>query len=162
LRECCDKGDAQVLPYLSIFAACLASVSISGYTAALLIALLQTPPRFRTKRPLGAYCGLALRMYSSGEYRFVAGQLKRSQKVLAVRGLNRNHNHDLKNIFKGAATRAASTVGPFQDFYQACVARGVKPPVARLTLARQIAATTLLVWKKGVRFDAEHLKQQAA
>ena len=30
------------------------------------------------------------------------------------------------------------------------------------TLARQIAAITLLVWKKGVRFDAEHLKQQAA
>ena len=33
---------------------------------------------------------------------------------------------------------------------------------ARLTLARKIAAITLLVWKKGVRFDAEHLKQQAA
>ena len=30
------------------------------------------------------------------------------------------------------------------------------------TLARKIAAITLLVWKKGVRFDAEHLKQQAA
>jgi hypothetical protein len=34
--------------------------------------------------------------------------------------------------------------------------------MARLTLARKIAAITLLVWKKGVRFDAEHLKQQAA
>ena len=130
--------------------------------AALLIALMQTPNRFRTKRQLWAYCGLALRTYTSGEYRFVGGQLKRSKKVLAVRGLNINHNHDLKNIFKGAATRAASTVGPFQDFYQACVARGVKPHLARLTLARKIAATTLLVWKKGVRFDAEHLKQQAA
>jgi hypothetical protein len=31
---------------------------------------------------------LALRTYTSGEYRFVAGQLKRSKKVLAVRGLN--------------------------------------------------------------------------
>jgi transposase len=136
--------------------------SIGPIRAVLLIALMQTPHRFRTKRQLWAYCGLALRTYTSGEYRFVAGQLKRSKKVLAVRGLNRNHNHDLKNIFKGAATRAASTVGPFQDFYQACVARGVKPHLARLTLARKIAATTLLVWKKGVRFDAEHLKQQAA
>ncbi len=136
--------------------------SIGPIRAALLIALMQTPNRFRTKRQLWAYCGLALRTYTSGEYRFVAGQLKRSKKVLAVRGLNRNHNHDLKNIFKGAATRAASTVGPFQDFYQACVARGVKPHLARLTLARKIAATTLFVWKKGVRFDAEHLKQQAA
>jgi transposase len=83
--------------------------------------------RFRTKRQLWAYCGLALRTYTSGEYRFVAGQLKRSKKVLAVRGLNINHNHDLKNIFKGAATRAAATAGPLQDCYQACVARGVKP-----------------------------------
>jgi hypothetical protein len=38
----------------------------------------------------------------------------------------------------------------------------LKPHMARLTLARKIAAITLLVWKKGVRFDAEHLKQQAA
>jgi transposase len=136
--------------------------SIGPIRAALLIALMQTPNRFRTKRQLWAYCGLALRTYTSGEYRFVGGQLKRSKKVLAVRGLNINHNHDLKNIFKGAATRAASTAGPFQRFYEACVARGVKPHLARLTLARKIAAITLLVWKKGVRFDAEHLKQQAA
>jgi hypothetical protein len=105
---------------------------------------------------------LALRTYTSGEYRFVGGQLKRSKKVLAVRGLNINHNHDLKNIFKGAATRAAAATGPFQDFYQATVARGMKPHLARLTLARKIASITLLVWKKGARFDAEHLKQQAA
>ena len=90
------------------------------------------------------------------------GQIKRSKKLLAIRGLNQNHNHDLKNIFKGAATRAAAVAGPFQDFYVSLVAKGLKPPMARLTLARKIAAITLLVWKKGVRFDAEHLKQQAA
>jgi transposase len=136
--------------------------AIGPIRAALLIALMQTPHRFQTKRQLWAYSGLALKTYTSGEYRFVAGQLKRSKKVLAIRGLNINHNHDLKNIFKGAATRAAVTPGPFQDFYQACVARGMKASMARLTLARKIAAITLLVWKKGVHFDAEHLKQQAA
>src|SRR5260221_14741624 len=123
----------------------------------LLVALTHTRNPFRPKRQLWAYCGLALSTYTSGEYRFVGGQLQRSKKVLAVRGLNINHNHDLKNIFKGAATRAAAVAGPFQDFYQACVARGMKPHLARLTLARKIAAITLLVWKKGVRFDAEHL-----
>src|ERR1700735_232775 len=65
-----------------------------------------------------------------------------------IRGLNKDHNHDLKNIFKGAATRAAATVGPFQKFYEARLASGMKPPMARLTLARKIAAITLLVWKK--------------
>jgi hypothetical protein len=33
--------------------------------------------------------------------------------------------------------------------------------MARLTLARKIAAITLILWKKGVRFDAQYLKQAA-
>jgi len=136
--------------------------SIGPIRAALLVALIQTPHRFRTKRQLWAYSGLALKTYTSGEYRYVAGQLRRTKRPASIRGLNANHNHALKNIFKGAATRAAAVAGPFQDFYAALVARGMKPSMARLTLARKIAAITLLVWKKGVRFDAEHLKQQAA
>src|ERR1700692_140658 len=136
--------------------------SIGPIRAVLLIALMQTPHRFRTKRQLWAYCGLALKTSTSGEYRIVEGQLKRSKKFLAIRGLNANHNHDLKNIFKGAATRAAAVPGPFQEFHAGLVARGMKPTMARLTLARKIAAITLIVWKKGVRFDAEYLKQQAA
>jgi transposase len=136
--------------------------SIGPIRAVLLIALMQTPHRFRTKRQLWAYCGLALKTSTSGEYRIVEGQLKRSRKFLAIRGLNANHNHDLKNIFKGAATRAAAVPGPFQEFHAALVTKGMKPTMARLTLARKIAAITLIVWKKGVRFDAEYLKQQAA
>ena len=136
--------------------------SIGPIRAVLLIALMQTPHRFRTKRQLWAYSGLALKTSTSGEYRIVEGRLKRSRKFLAIRGLNANHNHDLKNIFKGAATRAAAVPGPFQEFHAGLVARGMKPTMARLTLARKIAAITLLVWKKGVRFDAEYLKQQAA
>jgi transposase len=136
--------------------------SIGPVRAALLVALIQTPHRFRTKRQLWSFSGLALKTYASGEYRFVGGQLQRSKKLLAIRGLNANHNHDLKNIFKGAATRAAVVSGPFQQFYATLLAGGMKPSMARLTLARKIAAITLLVWKKGVRFDAQHLKQQAA
>jgi hypothetical protein len=34
--------------------------------------------------------------------------------------------------------------------------------MARLTLARKIAAITLVVWKRGVRFDAKYLKPQTA
>ncbi len=42
--------------------------SIGPIRAALLIALMQTPHRFRTKRQLWAYSGLALETYTSGEY----------------------------------------------------------------------------------------------
>jgi hypothetical protein len=52
--------------------------------------------------------------------------------------------------------------GPFQDFYQASLAKGIKPTMARLTLARKMAAITLTLWKKGENFDAEKLKSRAA
>ena len=135
---------------------------IGPVRAAQLTALIQTPHRFRTKRQLWTYSGLGLETHDSAQYRYVEGQLRRSKKPQQLRGLNQDHNHDLKNIFKGAATRAAAVPGPFQPFYAALVDRGMKPAMARLTLARKIAAITLVVWKKGVRFDAEHLKQQAA
>ena len=130
--------------------------------AALLVALLQTPDRFRTKRQLWAYSGLAIETQGSGEYRYVAGQLRRSQNAVALRGLNKNHNHDLKWTFKSASVRASSATGPLHEFYESLLAKGMRPSMARLTLARKIAAITLIVWKKGARFDGEHLKPQAA
>ena len=83
--------------------------------------------------------------------KYIGMDVHTAKKAVTIRGLNKNHNHDLKNIFKGAATRAAATAGPLQNFYEARIANGMKPPMARLTLARKIAAVTLLVWKKGVR-----------
>jgi hypothetical protein len=91
----------------------------------------------------------------------VEGQLQRSKKPQQLRGLNTNHNHDLKNIFKGAAMRASTAAGPLRDFYEALLAKGRRPTMARLTLARKIAAITLIVWKKGASFDAKYLKQAA-
>jgi transposase len=136
--------------------------SIGPIRAALLIAILQTPHRFRTKRQLWSFGGLGIETYSSADHRYVDGQLRPSKRPVSLRGLNRNHNHDLKNIFKGAAIIAASKPGPFQEFYDALVAKGIRPEMARLTLARKIAAIILIVWKKGVGFDAHHLKPQTA
>ena len=130
--------------------------------SALSVALIQTPHRFRTKRQLWAYSGLALETRISGEYRYIEGQVRRSKKLLSIRGLNKDHNHDLKGLFKGAANMASVRPGPFQDFYQTLLAKGIKPTMARLTLARKIAAITLTLWKKGENFDANKLKSQAA
>jgi transposase len=134
---------------------------IGSLRAAHLVALLQTPHRFRTKRQLWSFSGLALETHDSAQYRYVQGQLQRSKKPQQLRGLNTNHNHDLKDIFKGAAMRASTCDGPLRDFYQSLLAKGMRPTMARLTLARKIAAITLIVWKKGVRFDANYLKQAA-
>ena len=129
---------------------------------AMLIALLQTPHRFRTKRQLWAYCGLALQTQVSGEYRVSDGQVQRAKKPPTLRGLNQNHNRDLKSLFKSAATRAnTSAQDPFGEFYENLLAKGMKPAMARLTLARKIAAIVLRVWKKGERFDPAQLKCQS-
>ena len=136
---------------------------IGPIRAALLIALIQTPHRFRTKRQLWTYSGLGLETHDSAQYRVVEGQLKLSKKPVTLRGLNQDHNHDLKDIFKGADTRVStSRSGPLHDFYEHLLSQGRKPTMARLTLARKIAAITLIVWKKEVRFDPSYLKSQAA
>ena len=136
--------------------------AIGPSRAAILIAVMQTPHRFRTKRHLWTYSGLGLETYDSAEYRAVQGQLERSRKRATVRGLNKDYNHDLKDIFKGAAMRASTASGPLRDFYENLLAKGRKPTMARLTLARKIAAITLIVWKKEVSFDANYLKPQQA
>jgi transposase len=136
--------------------------SIGPIRAALLVALLQTPHRFRSKRQLWAYSGFAVETHDSGEYRYVRGKLQRKRERITVRGLNDNHNKDLKNLFKGAAISASTRPGPLQDFYVALVAKGIRPTMARLTLARKIASITLTMWKKGVGFDPQQLHRQAA
>ena len=136
--------------------------SLGPIRSALAVALIQTPNRFRTKRQLWAYSGLALETRTSGEHCFVQGQLRRSKKLLSIRGLNKDHNHDLKGLFKAAAITASARPGPLQDLYQASLDKGIKPTMARLTLARKIAAITLTLWKKGEDFDAQKLKLQAA
>jgi transposase len=136
--------------------------AIGPIRSALLIALIQTPHRFRTKRQLWTYSGLALETHDSAQYRYVAGQLLHSKKPQQVRGLNPNHNHDLKNVFKGAALSASSGNGPFRGFYDSLLCKGKKPSMARLTLARKIAAITLILWKKGARFDPGQLNSQVA
>jgi transposase len=135
--------------------------SIGPIRAALLVALLQTPHRFRTKRQLWAYSGFAVETHDSGEYRYVRGKPQRNRERITVRGLNDNYNKDLKNLFKGAAISASTGPGPLHDFYVALVAKGMRPTMARLTVARKIAAISLTLWKKGVSFDPKRLQQQA-
>ena len=68
----------------------------------------------------------------------------------------------MKKVFKSAATRAGASKDPFVSFYQNLLAKGIEPQMARLTLARKIAAIVLNIWKKGERFDPAQLNQHAA
>jgi transposase len=128
---------------------------------ALLLATMQTPWRFRTKRHLWAYAGLAVVTRSSADYTIVGGQLVRRRRAPRTRGLNRNHNRILKDVFTGAATAATARPGPLQDFYHGMLARGMRAELARVTLTRKLAALTLRLWKRGERYDPRQLTRQA-
>jgi len=56
--------------------------------------------------------------------------------VQKTRGLNLNHNHTLKNIFKGAATTVVSQLekDPLHQDYQRVIAAGTKPNLAKVTI----------------------------
>jgi transposase len=128
---------------------------------AFLLATMQTPWRFRTKRQLWAYAGLAVVTRTSAEFLLVAGQPVRRSRTPLTRGLNSNHNRVLKDVFKGAATAATGHPGPLQDFYNALLARGMRAELARVTLTRKLAALTLRLWKTGAAYDPTQLTMQA-
>jgi len=97
-----------------------------------LIAAVITPHRFRTKCQFWSYCGLTA-----------------------------SHNRTLKYVFKSAAL-TASRCEPFKSWHGELLARGLRPELARVTVARRIAAITLAVWKRGEAFDAGKLIGHAA
>jgi hypothetical protein len=130
-------------------------------SVAQLLAIVGTPHRFRSKRQFWTYVGLAVVTRTTADHEVVNGVLRRSQRPVSTRGLNRNHNHALKRVFKNAASGACHS-GPFKAGYELRVAQGMAPSLARLTVARQLAATTLAVWKQGEQFNPERMKQQAA
>jgi transposase len=115
-----------------------------------LMAVVVTPHRFRKRSQFWAYCGLAIVMRSTSDWMQVPDGSWVKVKKQQTRGLNRNHNRILKDVFKGAATTVIrlNHQSPFAQGYRLQLANGTKPNLARLTLARRIAATSLAMWKR--------------
>ena len=126
-----------------------------------ILAILKTPHRFRTKRNLWPYAGLAVVTRSSADQEFVDGKLRRRKRAPITRGLNRNHNPLLKAVLKGAANAATVRPGPLRDWYEASRQRGVREELAKVSLARKIASIVLRLWKKGELWDPDKLTIQA-
>lgn len=140
----------------------LLSIPLLGpISVAEIIAVVETPFRFRSKRQFWTYSGLAVVTRTSAEYMVINGMVRRSSRPATTRGLNHNHNHLLKKVFKNAALGACSR-GPFKAAYERRVTQGMDPSLARLTVARKIAATTLTIWKHGQKFAPERMMQPAA
>jgi transposase len=124
--------------------------------AALIVATIDTPHRFRTRHQLWSYSGLAVVTHMSSEYEMKDGRVVRSRKPIATRGLNRNCNRRMKEVFIGAAT-AGSRTEPYRSYLESLKRKGIRQEMARLTLSRKIAAVALTIWKKGETFDRKKL-----
>src|SRR5512147_174957 len=119
------------------------------------VAIVATPERFRTRRQLWSYSGLGIVTESSSDWvHDRTGKLVRAHNV-QTRGLSRKRHPRLKAVFKGAATTviAQLTDDPLHTDYQRMLKSGIKPTMAKLTLARKIAATVLSMWKHQEVYD---------
>ncbi|MGH9845822.1 MAG: IS110 family transposase [Blastocatellia bacterium] len=127
---------------------------IGPLRASVLLAFVGTPHRFRTKRQFWPYCGLSVITRTSADHQIVNGTISKRHKVIATRGLNPMHVPELKQVFKDAAITAARQE-PCQSWYQARIDQGMRPEMARLSLARRLAAVTLTLWQRKEKFEAD-------
>jgi len=121
---------------------------------ALSVPVVITPHRFRTSRQLWSYAGLGLVMRSSSDWVKASSGWVRAETA-KTRGLNRCFNRTLKYVFKGAATTVITKRrdSPLGQRYLKLLEGGTKPNLAKLTLARSIAALFLSMWKHEETYD---------
>ena len=92
----------------------------------------------------------------SAEYEMQSGRVVRRRKPVATRGLNENCNRRLKSEFFSAAASGRQNE-LYRIYLDSLQQRGMRAEMARVTLARKIAALVLTLWKKGESFDLEKL-----
>jgi len=119
------------------------------------VAIVADPHRFRTRQQFWSYCGLGIVTRSSSDWVRDKGRRWVRAEVQQTRGLNRNRHPVLKTVFKGAATSVIAHMRehPLHADYQRMLQAGTKPNLAKLTLARRIAAIVLSMWKHKEVYD---------
>ena len=127
--------------------------------AATVLAIVVSPHRFRKSQHFWSYSGLGIQTTVSAEFAGGRGRWKRQHTPL-TRGL-RHGNALLKEVFKGAAETVSirmSSEHPIKRHYERLLKKGMKENLAKLTLARKLAAISLAVWKNKEEYDpTKHL-----
>lgn len=117
-------------------------LAIPGYgpiRALTFMVIVDTPFRFPRVQKLWRYGGLGLQTWQSGNPE--KGHLHPGTQ----------YNRRLKAVAKGAAERALVTESgnPFEVVYQRLLKKGVKEPLARLTVARKMLSVPWGMWRSG-------------
>ena len=129
---------------------------LGAIRVARLVATVVSPQRFRKRQQFWSYCGLGIVMRSSSDWaQSPDGRWQRAM-TKSTRGLTRSYNRMLKDVFKGAATTVTTMQRadePLWQGFQRQLLAGTKPNLAKLTLARKLAATALAMWKTQEAYD---------
>lgn len=128
---------------------------IGRVRAAIIVSIVVSPHRFRRRQHFWSYSGLGVEVVSSSDWkRTKLGSFVRKQEQ-QHRGLAHG-NTKLKCVFKGAAVTVIASMRehPLTQHYQRMIESGIREPLARLTIARRIAAATLAIWKNKEDYDA--------
>lgn len=118
-----------------------------------LLGIIGTPWRFRTKRQLWRYSGLAVEIHDSSQYTVEGPDGIEHRREVQTRGLNNGHP-ELKDIFKGAAETARTHYPEVREDYRARC-QNKAPRLAKLDIARKLASQALTVWKRKEVYDPE-------
>jgi transposase len=132
---------------------------IGEIRSAHLLAIIADPWRFGSRRRLWAYGGLAVIQRTSSEHSIEQGKVVRNQRVRGV-SLARVGLPSLKKVLKDIALHASYTQSPLRNLYNQYIARGQRPSIARITLARKIAAIIIAVWRTGKPFNPAKLRKR--
>jgi transposase len=107
--------------------------------ASRLMGILGTPWRFRTKRQLWRYSGLAVKIHDSSQYSIEGEDGIEHRREVQTRGLNKDGNPRMKDIYKSAAETAVHHYTEVKEDFQArCFEKS--PHLAKLDIARKLAS----------------------
>jgi len=129
---------------------CSPDPSIGPIRAAVLLAFCRPRIVSAPKRQLWTYSGFWHRAYKAAAGHRMSMGVARVKKQSSIRGLNRNCNHDLKNLFKARRSWPRANPVHFKEFYTALLTKGLRPELARLTVARKIATIVLTCGERSV------------
>ena len=75
--------------------------------------------------------------------------------------MNEQFSHRLKAVFKGAAL-AALKDETIRGYYERLRGRGLRAELARVQVARKLAAVSLAMWKRAESYDESRVMKRAA
>ena len=131
---------------------------IGEMRAAQIIAIAGEPNRFRSLRAFWAYGGLGVLQRVSSEHRVENGKAVREPHARGIR--LRAGQPLLKQVLRDIALHASLGRGAFRAAFDRHLARGKSAAVARVALARKIAAVILAVWRSGEAYVEPSVGQQ--